>query len=176
MSKNVLALLGSARQNNTYTLLQNFISGAEIAGNDVTMIPIGSKEIHGCYGCGACRKQNSRCVQSDDMELVYNAIEKADVVVLASPIYYANITAQTKAVIDRLYCFSPPLQKESYLLLTAGGGSGKNVDSAFSTYEMAAQYLSWVDKGTLLADYVETKKDVLSHPAYAAAYEMGLKV
>lgn len=173
MQKNVLALLGSARQNNTYALLENFISGAKEAGNTVTMIPIGSKEIHGCYGCGACRKQNSRCVQADDMKLVYDAIEKADVVVLASPIYYANVTAQTKAVIDRLYCYSPPRAKESYLLLTAGGSSGQNVDSAFVTYKMAAQYLGWTDKGTLLADNVETKEDVLTHAAYKVAYEMG---
>ncbi|MGI6664973.1 MAG: flavodoxin family protein [Christensenellaceae bacterium] len=176
MAKRILIILGTARRQNTNTLVEAFARGATEAGHLVETISIGSKLIHGCFGCDACRTYDAPCVQNDDMTPLYAKVEAADVLVFASPIYYGSLTSQTKAFIDRLYCYGNPAKKESALLLTAGGGGGKNTDSAVSTYFMAAEYLNLEDKGTLLAEHVSSEEDVLAHPAYEEAYLFGKSI
>ena len=61
--------------------------------------------IRGCQGCGACKKPGAECVQKDDMALLYDEIKKANAVVIGSPVYFCQVSGQTKIFIDRLYAF-----------------------------------------------------------------------
>lgn len=175
MSKKILAILASARKNgNTSALLDVCLNGAEEAGAEAERICIGAQQIAGCLGCEFCHKNHALCIQKDAMQPLYEKIQEADAIVLASPVYYGGFTAQLKAFIDRLYCLTEKKAKKCALLLTAGGGAGKNCDSAISSYEIAAHYLNWTDMGYALADNVDSPQDVQRNSACKKARELGV--
>ena len=105
MGKKIIVLNGSPRKNgNTSALVKAFREGAESAGHTVTEFWLGGMKINGCRGCCAGGKNpESPCVQKDDMEQIYPAYKEADVVVLASPLYYWTISGQLKCAFDRLF-------------------------------------------------------------------------
>lgn len=98
---NVVIFLGSPRKNgNTETLVKSMISGIEEAGGKCELIRLADYNIHPCIACGGCEKEGN-CVIQDDMQQLYPKITEADRIVIASPIYFYGVTAQTKAFIDR---------------------------------------------------------------------------
>ena len=99
--KNVLIIEGSPRANgNSAVLCDEFARGAEEAGCSVKRIRAARKKVAGCLGCNACLRNGGSCVQKDDMAEIRAEMLAADVIVLASPIYFYSMTAQLKAVID----------------------------------------------------------------------------
>ena len=95
MSKQILILNGSPRiHGNTAALIDAFIAGAEAAGHTIARFDLAALDIHGCRGClGGGKDPRHPCVQRDGMDAVYPAYMAADVVVLASPMYYWSISA-----------------------------------------------------------------------------------
>ena len=118
--KNVLILEGSPRANGNSTILSEaFAKGAKEAGCSVETIRVARKKVAGCLGCNACYRNGGTCVQKDDMAEIRDKMLAADVIVLASPIYFYSMTAQMKAVIDRTYAFYQQLAgKTFYFLIT----------------------------------------------------------
>ncbi len=101
----VVAFNGSARKDgNTAILIRRVFTELEAAGIETELVQLAGQTIRGCTACGTCKKkQNRRCVIDDD--IVNDCIEKmaaADGILLASPVYFADITAETKALIDRV--------------------------------------------------------------------------
>ena len=97
----VLGIYGSPRKGgNSDVLLDTALKGAKENGADVVKVYARDLEISGCRGCDGCAKTGS-CVIHDDMELVYGLIDKADAIILSSPIYFYGLTSQMKALIDR---------------------------------------------------------------------------
>lgn len=119
--KKVVLLSGSPRPNgNSSMLCDEFIRGAAEAGNKAEKILLSRKKVAGCMGCNACYRNGGICVQKDDMEEIKNKLLEADVIVLASPVYFYSMTAQLKAVIDRTYSFYQELAgKEFYFIVTS---------------------------------------------------------
>jgi multimeric flavodoxin WrbA len=105
-SKKILVLLGSPRKKgNSTTLAQQIIKGAEAAGATVEKIYLHGQNIAPCQACYACRKPNSRsCAIDDDMQPIYQKLIEADAWVIASPVYWFTMSAQTKLFMDR--CFA----------------------------------------------------------------------
>ncbi len=98
----VLALLGSPRRGgNTETLLSAFIKGGEKAGASFDVIRVPDLNIKPCSACDACAK-TGECIIEDDMQDIYRKIDAAAGLVIASPIYFGGVSAQLKAVIDRM--------------------------------------------------------------------------
>ena len=96
-----LILLGSPRKNgNTELLLKKIIQGIEQAHGECELIRLPGLDIHPCIGCGTCEKKGI-CVFKDDMQNLYDKISLADRIIIGSPIYFYNVTAQTKVFIDR---------------------------------------------------------------------------
>ena len=118
--KNVLILEGSPRVNGNSSILSSeFACGAEEAGCRVERVHVARKKVAGCLGCNACYRNGGACVQKDDMQEIREKMLAADVIVLASPIYFYSMTAQMKAVIDRTYAFYQELAgKTFYFLIT----------------------------------------------------------
>ena len=118
--KKVLILEGSPRRNgNSAILSEEFARGAQEAGCSAEKIYIAGKKIAGCLGCNACYRNGGSCIQKDDMTEIREKMLSADVIVLASPIYFYSMTAQMKAVIDRTYAFYQQLEgKTFYFLIT----------------------------------------------------------
>ncbi|NLI73862.1 MAG: flavodoxin family protein [Euryarchaeota archaeon] len=97
----VLGIAGSPRRNgNTELLLDAALEGARETGADVYKIALKNLVFSGCIACGECRN-GCNCVLQDDLQKIYELIDKADVIILASPIYFEGLSAQLKAVIDR---------------------------------------------------------------------------
>lgn len=98
---NVLIFLGSPRKNgNTETLVKSVMTGIQEAGSTSELIRLSEHKINPCIGCGGCEKEGN-CVIQDDMQELYPKMTSADRIIVASPIYFYGVTAQTKAFIDR---------------------------------------------------------------------------
>ena len=103
MSKFVLVMKGSPRQNgNSNTLAEQVEKGAREAGAEVESLMLHHMDIHPCDACDVCQ-ETGVCIVKDDMQKVYPLLEKADAIVIASPVYWFTFSAQTKLCIDRWY-------------------------------------------------------------------------
>lgn len=121
MNKRVLLLSGSPRQNgNSEILCQQFAKGAEEAGHQVELVRVHDLQIGACRACYACRATKA-CVQKDDMTALLEKLIAADVIVLATPVYFYTMDGQMKTMIDRtLPCYTEIADKEFYFIATAG--------------------------------------------------------
>lgn len=104
--KQVVALLGSPRKKGNSTVLaKQIIHGVEAAGGKVETVYLNGLNIRPCQGCYACKKKNSPgCAVDDDMRSLYPKLVESDAWVIASPVYWFNMSAQTKIFMDR--CFA----------------------------------------------------------------------
>ena len=84
-----------------------FIKGAEEAGHSVKVMRTAELDIGGCKGCKGCWETGGNCVFDDDMKQVQETLERADVLVMAAPMYWSVVPSEMKAVIDRIYQYDP---------------------------------------------------------------------
>jgi multimeric flavodoxin WrbA len=107
--KNVLVLLGSPRKKgNSAILAERIAKGAKSAGARVETFFIHGMKISPCKSCYACQKPNSKgCSIKDDMQIVYKKLMEADAWVIASPVYWFTVSAQTKLWMDRCFALIP---------------------------------------------------------------------
>lgn len=101
----VIGIYGSPlKEGNSSVLVDAVLSGAREKGADVDKYYLDQMNIHGCKACGACHKKKDLfCVQKDDMQTLYQAINDADAVVIGSPVYMALPCAQAILFLNRLY-------------------------------------------------------------------------
>lgn len=122
----ILMLNGSPRpRGNTAKMIDAFREAAEKAGHEVNTVNVCRKNIRGCLACEYCHgKGQGECVQKDDMQEVYGFLREADMLILASPIYYHGLSGQLKCVIDRfysaLYPAAPGSLKKAAMFLSSG--------------------------------------------------------
>jgi multimeric flavodoxin WrbA len=104
-TKQVLAILGSPRRKgNSSTLAARISRGAKSAGAEVETLFLQGLKISPCRGCNTCQKHDSKgCAIKDDMQEIYPKLIKADAWVIASPVYWFTMSAQTKIFVDRCY-------------------------------------------------------------------------
>lgn len=101
----ILGIVGSPRINgNTDFLVTSILDAAKEKGAMVEKISLNQKRILPCQACDHC-KTHKKCIQKDDMQLLYKKLHKADGIVLGTPTYFWQETAQTKIFIDRFYAF-----------------------------------------------------------------------
>ena len=101
-------------------LYQDYLNMAKQAGHDVEKIRVIEKDVHYCTGCYVCKKTGGRCAYNDDMGEILRKIIAADVLVLASPVYFYSVCAPLKTVLDRTVARWKEIQnKEFYFLVTA---------------------------------------------------------
>jgi len=99
----ILGIVCSPRkEGNTEILVREALKAADEAGAETELILVADKNIAPCDGCGACW-ENGVCKIKDDMQTVYQQLELADGVIFGTPVYFMNVTAQAKAIIDRTY-------------------------------------------------------------------------
>ena len=181
MGKNIVILNGSPRsKGNTAALAAAFRRGAEEAGNQVTEFSLAKMKINGCLGCWHGGKDPEHpCVQRDDMEQIYPAYRAADVVVLASPLYYWFISGFLKQAFDRLFAvaecdpnYRNP-KKESVLLMAA---EGNGFEESEHWYDHLEQHIGWKSLGKILCGFVTQPGDIENRPELTRAYELGKSI
>lgn len=105
----IVCLLGSPRKNgNSATVAARLADTARSLGADVETFYLNGLHYRGCQACYACKNGSEDCVLQDDLTPVLEAVRTADALVLASSVYYGDITAQLKAFVDRSFCFLKP--------------------------------------------------------------------
>ena len=107
-TKQVLVILGSPRRKgNSATLADRISRGAKSAGAEVETLFLQDMKISPCRGCNTCQKPDSKgCANKDDMQKIYPKLIKADAWVIASPVYWFTMSAQTKIFMDRCYALT----------------------------------------------------------------------
>ncbi len=157
MGKRIVILNGSPRKNgNTSELVKAFSEGAKQSGNEVVTFHLDSMDIHGCKGCfGGHSSRECPCVQKDDMAKIYPAVKESDVVVLATPLYYWNMSGQLRTAFDRLFALE---EGDGNLLRGHGRSSallmaaeGHGFDDAVLYYDHLIEHLKWENLGHVLA-------------------------
>lgn len=136
--------------------------------------------IHGCLGCfGGGKNPESPCVQKDDMLKIYPEYKAADVVVLASPLYYWTISGQLKTVFDRLFAvaecdpnYRNP-KKESVLLMAA---EGNGFEESVYWYDRLMGHLHWKSLGKVLCGEVMDVGDIAGKKELADTYQLGKSI
>lgn len=175
MSKNVLILSGSPRRGgNSDLLCDEFGRGAAEAGNAVEKISVRDKRIGFCRACYGCR-ETGKCVIKDDMAEVLEKMHWADVIVMASPVYFYSIDAQMKALIDRtLPQWTRLDNKEFYYILTAAEDTDTVMDCALECFRGFAVCLNGArEMGVLYGKGVYEAGAVKNTDYMRQAYEMG---
>ena len=181
MSKKIIVLNGSPRvKGNTAGLIVAFTKGAEESGHVVTSFFLDGMNIHGCKGCfGGGKDAASPCAQKDDMDKIYRAYNEADVVVMASPLYYWNLSGQLRIATDRLFAiaecnedYSNP--KKSCALLMAAEGTDFNEVSIY--YNKLMEHLGWDNLGMVLAGGVNELGDIEGKPELELARKLGASI
>jgi NAD(P)H-dependent FMN reductase len=122
-------------------------------------VNVARKKIAGCLACEYCHtKGNGTCIQKDDMQELYPLLANAEVLVLASPIYYFTLSAQIQAPIQRFYSMmAPPNVKKTALLLSSH--SPNVYDSAIAEYKLIAGFCKYEDTGIVTAFADEQKTE-----------------
>ena len=181
MEKKIVILNGSPRKKgNTAALVKAFREGAESSGHTVTEFFLNEMNIHGCRGCFCGGKNpNSPCVQKDDMDRIYPAYKEADIVVLASPLYYWSISGQLKCAFDRLFAvaecnadYANPI-KESVLLMAA---EGWGFEETLNWYNNLEKHIGWKSIGRVLCGGVMGCGDIEGHKELTEAYDLGKSI
>jgi multimeric flavodoxin WrbA len=105
----IVALLGSPRPNgNSATIAKRFCDTAQKLGAEVRTFVLNKLNFRGCQGCMMCKTKLDKCVLQDDLSEVLHSVSGADVLVMASPVYYGDVSSQLKAFIDRTFCYLVP--------------------------------------------------------------------
>ncbi len=179
MNKKVLILSGSPRKGgNSDLLCDEFMRGATENGNQVEKIFVHSQTIAPCNACYYCRDHQGECVLKDDMNMILDKIQWADVIVMASPVYFYAIDAQMKMVIDRsLSRWTVISNKEFYYIMTAAEVSSTVMDCTLECFRGFARCLNGSqEKGVLYGEGVYELGAVKNTPYMQQAYELGKQV
>jgi len=171
----VLGLQGSPRvKGNTSILLSTFLTEAERLGARTKYLDVAKKNISPCQECGVC-EQKGFCPIDDDMQDVYPLLRQADLIVMATPVFFYGVTAQLKALIDRsqalwsrryvLGLTDPGRKWRRGFLLAVGATKGKNL---FEGVNLTAKYFFDAAgasfDGSLAYKQIEGPGDIAKHP------------
>jgi multimeric flavodoxin WrbA len=185
----VLGIYGSPRKGgNTDQLLDKVLEGAQSANAEVKRVYVRDLNLCGCIECGGCDK-TGECVVKDDMQQVYPLLDWAEVIFLASPIFFYGVTAQAKALIDRAQAHwsrrlleKTPEERQLRnrgrgYLITVGATRGKNLfEGAILTAKYFFDALDMSYEGGIFFRSLEKRNAVQENPeTLQEAFTLGLK-
>jgi multimeric flavodoxin WrbA len=182
----VLGIYGSPRRGgNTEALLKEFLKGCREAQAETEEVFLRDLKITPCLEIYACRK-DGKCPIRDDMQGLYAKIADADILALASPVFFYSVSAQAKAFIDRCQAFwsqkyllkqpvSPGKKDRKGVFLSAGGSQGEKVfDGVLMTMKYFFDAVDMVFYKSLVYRGIDEKGEIINHPtALAEAYGLG---
>ena len=175
---NILILSGSPRKGgNTELLVEAFAKGAT-EHHHVEIVSVRDYQVNPCLGCNSCFKANGICAQKDDMSILYEKMNQADMLVIASPVYFYSISAQLKAFIDRLH---NPIRdtfhiKKMALLLVGAASLPELFDAILTEYNLCLNFFHLEDAGKVLVRGVKDKGDIQNTDALNEANILGLSI
>ena len=178
MNKKVLIISSSPRRGgNSDLLCDRFLAGAKEAGHAAEKVFLRDYKINYCLGCGVCNNTHA-CVQKDDMKNLLAKMVAADVIVLATPVYFYTMDAQLKTFIDRCVSrYTEISNKEIYFIVAAADTEQKNLKPAIEGLRGFTRDCldGSKEKGIIYGTGAWQVGEIKNLPAYQEAYEMGQK-
>lgn len=172
----IIALQGSPNiDGSTAILVEEFARGAREAGHAVERVDVARLDVRPCTGCVACGYEGP-CVQRDGMGAVRSSLLAADMVVLATPLYYYGMSAQLKTVVDRFCSFNASLTArhlKSALLTVAWNADDWTFEALAAHYRTLVRYLQMDDCGMVLGRGCGTPAMTRRSEAVKEAYGLG---
>jgi multimeric flavodoxin WrbA len=161
---NVTVITGSPHAEGTTALLADeFCKGAEEKGHEVFRFNSAFKKIGPCMGCFYCHQNNGSCAIGDDMNQLYPHLLKTDALVLVTPLYYFDMTAQLKTALDRFFCVNQELRKmpiKLYVIAAAGNPNEWVYDGFKAHMATMCRFMNWRLSETLLINNAHTREDL----------------
>lgn len=177
--KKVLILSGSPRKGgNSDTLCDAFLKGVQAAGHAVEKIRLSEQKINYCLGCGVCNRTH-QCIQKDDMKDILDKIVEADVIVMATPVYFYTMDGQMKTLIDRTVPrYEEIAGKDFYFIVAAADKNKAMMQKTIDGFRAYTQDClpDAHEKGIVYGLGAWQMGDIQGSPALQIAYEMGLNV
>lgn len=177
--KQVLIISASPRkQGNSDVLCDRFAQGAKERGNTVEKIFLAQKHIGYCRGCGICNTTH-QCPQKDDMAEILDKMVKADVIVLATPVYFYSMDGQMKTFIDRTVPrYTEITNKDFYFIMTAADTERSHLERTMEAFRgFTEDCLDGArEAGIIWGTGAWQLGDAEHTPAYNEAYEMGKNI
>ena len=172
----IVVLTGSVRRGgNTELLARAFADGAA-ERHEVELVSVADYTVHPCTGCNFCyTSEGNRCVQKDSMAEICEKLRQADTLVVASPVYFYGVSAQLKALIDRLHT---PMRnsfgiRRLGLILVGAAELPDLFDPVILQYRMILRFFGLEDIGMVLVRGAREKGDVLHGDGVSQAFELG---
>jgi len=185
-AKNVMIVVGSPRKRgNSSTLAKQVSSGAKDAGATVELFNLHDMNIKPCSACDGCRKKRATgCVIRDDMQKLYPKMRAADAIVIASPIYWFTVSAQTKLFMDRWYAFGADenykvlAEKKFGIVLVYADADpfSSGAVNALRTFQDAFNYLGAQVVGTVYGSAWKAGEISQNKAVMKQAYALGEKI
>ena len=175
----IVVLVGSVRRGGNTELLAQAFAESTGKNHEVELVSVADYAVHPCIGCNSCyTREGHRCFQDDDMQQIYNKLKQADVLVIASPVYFYGISAQLKTVIDRLHT---PMRNDFAvrklgLILVGSADLPDLFDPIILQYRMLLRFFHLEDIGIVLVPGVKEKGDVFATDGIKQAREMGERI
>lgn len=177
--KNILILSSSPRRGgNSDTLCDEFLRGAIDAGHTVEKIFLQDKTINYCTGCSTCSMHGKPCPQKDDMPQILEKMIAADIIVMATPVYFYTLSAQIKTLIDRCCgLYTEMRNKEFYFIVSAAEDDQPKMERTIDTFQGFLDCLERATiKGVVYGLGVWHVGEIRNNPAMGQAYQMGRKI
>ena len=177
MSKKILILSSSPRRGgNSDRLCERFLAGAQEAGHEVEKVFLKDYKIGYCTGCGTCFNGARPCPQRDDADGILDKMIAADVIVMATPVYFYTLCAQMKTLIDRACArYLEMRNKEFYFIVSA---AERSVPAMERTVECFRGFLDCLEnpreKGVIYGVGAWRVGEIEGTPAMEQAYRAGL--
>ena len=174
----VLAISSSPRKGgNSDVLCDEFLKGAAENGHETQKIRLAEKKIAPCTACCGCTGSHV-CVRRDDMAEILDALKAADVIVLASPVYFYSVCAQMKAMIDRCFAdYQAIRDKTFYLIVTAADPQHSAANETLADLRGFLRCLPGAkEAGVVFGTGTWDKGDVYRHPSMKQARKMGKEI
>jgi len=159
----ILAINGSHRKGNIDFMLEVILDSAKENGADIEIIKLKDNKIDFCSSGDNCCQKTLRCSREDDMPEIYPKLENTDILILASPSYFSNVTARMKKFMDRCnpYWFSKKLNGKKAFLLGVGGSGDKSIKEMLDRMRTFIRILGIEDIGSYyaIADKINELKE-----------------
>lgn len=178
---NTVCLFGSPRpKGNSATLANRFCNTAEKLGSTIQTFDLNKLNFRGCQACMVCKTKLDKCILKDDLEDVLEVVATADILVLATPVYFGEISGQLKTFVDRCFSFLTPgfhsnsktsrlTNGKSLVFVIAQGQSHEDLFAdIYPRYEFVFDLLGFKDRhlirgcGLNAADDAAGKEDLLN--------------
>jgi len=179
MNKNVLVLSSSPRRGgNSDLLCDQFILGAQESGHQAEKIFLKDKKINYCTGCGTCHNGEKSCPQKDGMSEVLEKMIAANVIVMATPVYFYTMCGQIKTLIDRTCSrYTEINDKEFYFIVTAADSNKQAMERTLEEFRGFTYCLENArEKGVIYGTGAWNKGEIIGKPAMKQAFEAGKSV